>query len=411
LSPISFDASTFELWGALLHGARCAVLPEPVPTIEKMGEALERYRVSTLWLTASLFNLVIDEAPQILRGVRQLLVGGEALSPSHVRAALQRLPDTRLINGYGPTENTTFTCCHSIPNAPEENGRSIPIGRPIANTRVYILDRYFNPVPIGVTGELCIAGDGLARGYLSGPEPTAEKFVPDPFSTIPGARLYRTGDLVRYRADGNIEFLGRLDDQIKIRGFRVEPGEVMALLDEHPDVRQAVVVARTGANTDHALVAYVVPTDSEQVPDAQTLRRFLAERVPPYMVPAEFLMLDTMPLTVNGKIDRARLPEVDRSEKPAGQRRVMPRTRKEQMLTDIWRALLKTDSVGIDDDFFELGGDSLSAMRLVARVLQETGEKMDIRMVFDKPTIRALAGAIGECLPGIKPAASEEMVL
>ena len=357
---------------------------------------MERYRVNTLWLTTALFNLIVDEAPQILRGVRQLLIGGEVLSPSHVRAAMQHLPDVQLINGYGPTESTTFTCCHRISNALEENKFSIPIGRPIANTRVYILDRYLNPVPLGVAGELWIAGDGLARGYLNRPELSAEKFVPDPFSTTPGARMYRTGDLVRYRADGNIEFLGRLDDQIKIRGFRVEPGEVMAALHEHPAVRQAVVVARAHANAERALVAYIVPEDSEHAPDAQALRQFLVERVPEYMIPADFMILESMPLTVNGKLDRARLPAFDRSATGTNQRRVMPRTPVEQILADLWRLLLNVDSVGIDDNFFELGGDSLTAMRFVSRVLEATGEEVQIRTVFDNPTIRALAGALTE---------------
>jgi amino acid adenylation domain-containing protein len=400
LSPISFDASTFELWAGLLHGGRCAIFPEPVPTIEKLREALERYRVTTLFLTTALFNLVVDEAPQILRGVRQLLSGGEAVSPAHVRAALQGLPDTQLIHCYGPTESTTFTCCYRIPNPMEESNLSIPIGRPIANTRVYVLDRHLNPVPLGVAGELCIAGDGLARGYLNRPELTAERFVPDPFSTTPGARMYRTGDLVRYRSDANIEFLGRLDDQVKIRGFRVEPGEVMAVLHEHPDVKQAVVIAGANANDERALIAYIVPENSETGPDAQALRRFLFERVPQYMVPAEFLTIESIPLTLTGKLDRARLPAVDRSETRTTQQRIMPRTPIEQILADLWCLSLNIDSVGIDDNFFELGGDSLAAMRLVARILRETGLEVHIRTLFDKPTIRTLAGALSERMPG-----------
>ena len=396
LSPITFDASTFELWGALLHGARCAIFPDPVPTIEKLDEALRRYRVDTLWLTASLFHLIIDEAPQILRGLQQLLTGGEVLSPTHVSAALKLLPDVQLVNGYGPTESTTFSCCYPIPHLAEESRGSIPIGRPIANTSVYIVDRYLNPVPIGVAGELCIAGDGLGRGYLNRPELTAEKFVPAPTAAMAGARMYRTGDLARYLPNGNLEFLGRLDDQVKIRGFRVEPGEVAAVLQDHPDVKQTVVVARPNASGDSALVAYLVPEAATSAPDIQKLRQFLVERVPSYMIPADFVTLESMPLTANGKLDHPRLPAVQQSETRADRPRVLPQTPLERILADLWCLLLNIESVGIDDNFFELGGDSLTAMRLAGRISQKTGESVRIVTLFDNPTIRSLAAAVTE---------------
>src|SRR5205085_244508 len=224
------DAATLEVWGALLHGARCILFPERLPTPRSVGAVAHKHQVTTAWLTASLFNAIIDEAPEALRGIEQLLAGGEALSVVHVRRALEKLPGTQLINGYGPTESTTFTCCHPIPRQLDENVRSIPIGRPIGNTQVYILDRHLHPVPIGVPGELYIGGAGVARGYLNRFELTAEKFIPDPFSDRPDARLYKTGDLVRYLADGTIEFLGRRDQQVKIRGFRIEPGEIETVL-------------------------------------------------------------------------------------------------------------------------------------------------------------------------------------
>ncbi|HEV2755336.1 MAG TPA: amino acid adenylation domain-containing protein, partial [Actinomycetota bacterium] len=241
-APVSFDASTFELWVPLLHGARIAIADPGVVSPQELAEIIERDGVTVAWLTASLFNAVIDAVPGGLQQVRQLLAGGDALSRSHVATAIERLPRTRLINGYGPTEGTTFSCCYDISQLPHD-AASVPIGRPIANTTVYILDRYGNLVPKGAPGELYIGGAGVARGYVKRPALTAERFVPDPFSGVPGARLYRTGDRARYLADGNIEFLGRVDHQVKIRGFRIEPGEIEACLFAHEAVRDAVVVA------------------------------------------------------------------------------------------------------------------------------------------------------------------------
>ncbi|HEY6410112.1 MAG TPA: amino acid adenylation domain-containing protein, partial [Ktedonobacteraceae bacterium] len=242
MAPISFDASTFEVWGALLHGARCVLFPERVPTPKSIGAAIRKYDITTMWLTATLFNAVIDEDPHALTSIEQLLTGGEALSVTHIRRALEKLPSTQLINGYGPHESTTFTCCYPIPRQLGATLRSIPIGRPIGNTQVYILDRHLHPVPIGVPGELHIGGAGLARGYLNHPELTNEKFIAHPFCDDPEARLYKTGDLVRYLPDGTIEFLGRLDQQVKLRGFRIELGEIEVALGQHPLVREAVAL-------------------------------------------------------------------------------------------------------------------------------------------------------------------------
>ena len=221
MAPIAFDASTFEIWGALLHGARCALSPERTPSAKELGEFLKKHQVSTLWLTSALFNTVIDEAPEALTGIDQLLIGGEALSEtSHVIRALALLPKAQIVNGYGPTESTTFTCCYQIPRKLNAMISSIPIGRPIANSQVYILDRYQQPVPIGVTGELYIGGDGLQpRGYLNQPELTGQKFISNPLSKDSHARLYKTGDLACYLPDGNIEFVGRTDNQVKVPGI------------------------------------------------------------------------------------------------------------------------------------------------------------------------------------------------
>jgi amino acid adenylation domain-containing protein len=226
-SPV-FDASTFELWAPLLHGGQCVLFPGRVPTLDVLQRVLREQQIDTLWLTAALFNTEIAASTEILTGVRQLLIGGEALSVAHVRRALAQLPATTIINGYGPTEATTFTCCYRIPSQIPIDARSIPIGKPIANTSVYLLDASGRLVPVGVPGEIHVGGPGVARGYLNQPELTANRFIPDRFSTVSGARLYRTGDLARYLPDGNIEFLGRLDGQVKVRGFRIELGEVEA---------------------------------------------------------------------------------------------------------------------------------------------------------------------------------------
>ncbi|HEU5131603.1 MAG TPA: AMP-binding protein, partial [Pyrinomonadaceae bacterium] len=257
LAPVSFDAATMELWGPLLNGGRLVVFPAQTPGLEEIGSVLTTHGVTTLWLTSGLFNLMVDERLEDLRGVKQLLAGGDVLSIAHVKKVVQELPGCRLINGYGPTENTTFTCCHPITDV-DTIESSVPIGRPIANTQVYVLDHQLRPVPVGVAGELYIGGDGLARDYFNRPALTAEKFIPNPFSDVPGARLYRTGDLTRYLPNGTIEFIGRVDQQVKLRGFRIELEEIQAALVEHESVQEAVVVAREDTPGDKHLVAYVV---------------------------------------------------------------------------------------------------------------------------------------------------------
>jgi len=255
-APVSFDASTFELWGCLLNGARLIVFPAHTPSLEELSRVLTAQRVTTLWLSAGLFHQMVDGHVAGLRGVRQLLAGGDVLSVSHVEKLLREVPQCRLINGYGPTENTTFTCCHTMVNGTTLKG-SVPIGRPVANTQVYVLDRHLQPVPVGVPGELYIGGDGLARGYLNRPELTTERFIAHPFSGEPEGRLYRTGDQVRYLKDGTLEFLGRLDSQVKVRGYRIELEEIEAVLSDHTRVEQAIVVAREDGVGDKRLIAYV----------------------------------------------------------------------------------------------------------------------------------------------------------
>ena len=284
LAPIAFDAATFEIWGALLRGGKLVLHPERVPTPDELERVVRASRVTTLWLTAALFDALVDEAPRALAGLRQILTGGEALSVRHLRKAYAELPDVELINGYGPTECTTFAACHAVPRALPEGATSVPIGRPIRNTRAYVLDLRLRPVPFGVPGELYLGGDGLALGYVERPRETAARFVPDPFAEPPGARLYRTGDRVLLRADGTLEFLGRVDEQIKLRGFRIEPGEVEAALAEQPGVERALVRAVTDEAGARTLVAWYVAR--APAPEPEELASALRARLPAPLVPA-----------------------------------------------------------------------------------------------------------------------------
>jgi len=390
-ATISFDASTFEIWGSLLNGARLALMPPGACSLGELGQALRRYQVTTLWLTAGLFHLMVDNHLDDLRGVRQLLAGGDVLSMPDVKKVLAELKDTRLINGYGPTESTTFACCYPITDLTNVNG-SVPIGRPISNTSVYILDRCRNPVPIGVQGELYIGGDGVARGYLDRPELNAERFVRDPFSQVPGARLYRTGDLVRYRPNGEIEFIGRVDNQVKVRGFRIELGEIESALAEHPSVREAIVVARKD-NGDKHLDAYLVSRPG-LTPSIDEVREFLKDKLPDYMVPSMFMVLDSLPLSPAGKVDRRALPpakglDTTKSFAP-------PTDELELKLSRIWERVLGLSSIGVNDNFFELGGHSLLAVRLFAQIEKSFGRNLPLATLFQAPTVKQLARMLRE---------------
>ncbi len=396
MAPISFDASTFEIWGALLHGGLCVILTESIPTAKILGEEIDKHGITVLWLTAALFNSIIDENAVALSGIRQLLIGGEALSVAHVQKALSRLPLTQIINGYGPTESTTFTCCHPILRQLERTIESIPIGRPIANTQVYILDSELQPVPVGVPGELHIGGAGLARGYLNARELTCEKFILNPFNnskiTCPESKLYKTGDKARYLPSGNIEYLGRIDNQVKIRGFRIELGEIEAVLNQHSDVQSAVVIAREDAPGNKRLVAYIVP-HPQITPVVSVLRTFLAEKLPDYMVPSVFVFLEALPLTSNGKVDRRALPTSD-IHSSFQDKYVAPRTPTEEMLALIWAQVLKVEPIGIHDNFFSLGGHSLLATQLVSRIRNIFKLELPLRSLFTTATVTELARSI-----------------
>ncbi|WP_281274219.1 non-ribosomal peptide synthase/polyketide synthase [Brevibacillus gelatini] len=386
-STVSFDAATFEIWGSLLNGAKLVLLPPELPSLADIAQAIRTHKVTTLWLTAGLFTLLVDHHKEYLAGVRQLLVGGDVVSVAHVRKALE-IAGLTVINGYGPTENTTFTCCYPVTELPE-TFQSFPIGRPIKNTTVYVLDRHMQPVPIGVTGELYIGGDGLAIGYLNRPDLTAERFVPNPFSSDPKERLYRTGDLVRYLPNGLIEFIGRIDNQVKIRGFRIELSEVESVLAKHPAVAASVVVVRESEPGMKQLVAYVVK-EAEQGLEPAELRQHFKAHVPDYMVPAAFVMLDALPLTPNGKVDRKALPEpvFERSQEDSSFTAATSLI--EQKLVDIWCAVLRMDRIGIHDNFFELGGDSILSIQIVARA-NKAGIHLTPKQLFDYQTIAELA--------------------
>jgi len=396
-APLAFDASTFEIWGSLLNGGRLVIMPPGPATLIELGQELTTQRVTVLWLTAGLFNLMVDEQLDDLRGLRQLLAGGDALSVSHVGRFLREAPDCKLINGYGPTENTTFTCCYSI-QAGEELNQSVPIGRPIANTQVYILDKNFRPVATGARGELFTGGDGLARGYLNHPELTAERFVPHPFSQQPGARLYRTGDWARYLPSGNIEFLGRVDNQAKVRGFRIEPGEIEAVLAGHEAVRDVVVTVVKDEAGEKQLVAYVIATAAESEPNPSQLRQFLKDRLPEYMIPSLFMTLEQFPLTVTGKVDYRALPVPGTARPEMDTPFVPPSTTTEEILVSLWAGVLGVQRIGIHDNFFELGGNSLSATQLVSQVRQTLQVKLPLRDLFHNATVAQLGLLIEELL-------------
>jgi amino acid adenylation domain-containing protein len=389
LAPISFDAATFEIWGSLLNGAKLVLFPSDKLSLVELGHIIRQQQITTIWLTAGLFHLMVDERLEDLQPIQNLIAGGDILSLSHVQKVLSTL-NCRLVNGYGPTENTTFTCCHPI--SADSLVASVPIGRPISNTQVYILDSSLQPVPIGIRGELYIGGDGLARGYLKLPELTAEKFVPNPFTG--SAKLYKTGDLARYLPNGDIEFLGRIDNQVKIRGFRLELGEIEAALIQHPGLREVVVIDREDRLGDKQLVAYLVTEQSSNPATEQELRAFLRSKLPDYMIPSAFVTVNNLPLTLNGKVDRLALPVLEYQRYNITNEPVLPRDDLEVQLTAIWQRLLGVQNISIQDNFFELGGHSLIAVRLFAEIEQIWGQNLPLATLFQQQTIEELAGIL-----------------
>ncbi|MCU1283443.1 MAG: hypothetical protein JWM53_6989 [bacterium] len=398
LAPTSFDAATFEIWGALLNGGKLAIAPSRTLAIGEICALIRRYEVTTLWLTAGLFEPFVDAGLVDLPSLRQVLSGGDVMSPRHAERFLRDLPRCRLINGYGPTENTTFTCAHTVDRV--EAGRSIPVGAPITNTTIYLLDDHMQPVPDGVAGEAYAGGDGLARGYLDDDHATRERFVPSPFRA--GERLYRTGDRVRRRSDGAIEFLGRVDAQVKVRGFRVEPAEVERVVERFPGVTAAAVIAQGRGAAEKSLVAYVVARRHDEALAAE-LRAFVRSCLPAHMVPSAFVTLERLPLTENGKLDRGALPPFERSD---GRETVAARDALEWTLVTLFGRALDGRPVGIHDSFFDAGGDSLAAVRLSVEIERQTGIELPLAMLFARPTVAQLAAELRPRAPGRVGAAS-----
>ncbi|MFO1407133.1 MAG: amino acid adenylation domain-containing protein [Steroidobacteraceae bacterium] len=389
-APLGFDASTLEIWGPLLNGGVCVIHPEPVPTAAGLRSTIAAHHVDAAWLTSALFNSIVDVDPTCLAGLKELLVGGEALSVPHVRRFMEAVPGTSLINGYGPTECTTFATTHRIRPEDLVSGGSIPIGRPITATELYVLDPDGRPVARGERGELYVGGLGVARGYRNRPELTAERFLDDP--QVAGGRMYRTGDLVREREDGALEYLGRTDDQVKIRGFRIEPGEVEAALAADPEVARCAVVVHDDPSRGLELAAYVVPVGDAW--DPAGLRERMQARLPAFMVPSHFLQLAALPLTPNGKLDRHALP-APTAQRPAhiAQPFVRPARSGEARVADAFASVLGLDRVGALDNFFDLGGNSLLLMRVHAG-LSGPGGSLPVAELFRDPTPRGIGGVL-----------------
>ncbi len=382
-APLAFDASTLEIWAMLLNGGRVFMAPPQPLGPDELAEFLDRHAITCAWLTAGLFHQVSAVRPDSLARIRQLYAGGDVLQP----AAVKRVVDLggAVTNGYGPTENTTFTCCHRVTEL-DDAATAIPIGRPIANTYVYILDRAGRPVPAGVPGELVTGGDGLALGYLGKPDLTAERFVPDPIEPARGT-VYLTGDYARWRADGTIEFLGRRDRQVKVRGFRVEPQELEFHLTQHPAVAQAAVDARADGSGEKRLVAYVVPRGTCEFDD---IRRFIAKRVPSHLMPSALVLLDSLPLKSSGKVDFTAL--MDPQDAPLAPAGVEPDGEIERLVAEVFKDVLRIPSVAADLNFFDdLGGHSLLATQVITRLRAVLQIRLPLKAIFEAPSVRELA--------------------
>jgi amino acid adenylation domain-containing protein len=397
MGNLCFDASTFEIWGALLNGAKLVVQPQQKPTLREIADTLRKHQVTSVLFPTGLFNMLVDEQLDDLRGLRHLVTGGDVMSPAHARKALKVLGRGVIVNAYGPTENSVIVTCHAVDNE-AQLGSTVPIGTPIANTEAYILDETLRPVPIGAPGELYAGGEGVAIGYWQRPDLSAEKFIPDPFSGRPGARLYRTGDLARWRQDGTIEFIGRADTQVKLRGFRIELGEIESAMDNTRRLKDRVVLCREDRPGDKQLVAYLVPTDNT-LPQEELIndvREHLRLTLPAHMLPSAFVVLPSFPLNQSGKLDRKALPKPHHSPPVLRAQHVAPRTDTEKQLSAIWSAVLGMDDVGIHDNFFDIGGHSLTGIQVLTRVEQHFGKTIPLKNLFIAPTVALMAELIQE---------------
>lgn len=396
-SSVAFDALTLEVWVTLALGAEVICFNQDVALQpHALSTTLRDLKVSMLFMTTALFNQVVQQDPEAFASLRQILFGGEAAEPRRVREVLSTRPPALLANAYGPTECTAITTWFPIEEV-KEDATTIPIGQPIPNTQVYVLDDTMQPVPIGVVGELYLGGDGLARGYFNRPELTAERFVPDPFGSSAGSRLYRTGDLVSTRADGTLVFVGRVDGQVKLRGFRIESGEIETRLLQHPAIQAASVLLRKDRPGDKRLVAYLVgrsKSDEAEPVTTRELRQHLQAQLPEYMVPSAFVWLDMLPLTPNGKIDRRALPAPQWGQAEALPQEQEPQTPIEIVLAEIWKEVLGVEHISWEANFFELGGHSLLATQLISRVRGRFQIDLPLKSLFEAPTLDGMATAL-----------------
>ncbi|MFN6501577.1 MAG: amino acid adenylation domain-containing protein [Nostoc sp. DedQUE01] len=397
-SSLAFDLTITSLFSPLLVGRQVELIPEN-HSIESLGNALrQESNLSLVKITPAELLLLSGQlsSTEVAGITRAFIIGGENLLTESISFWKKFAPNTMLVNEYGPTETVVGCCIYRVPKDEIESS-SVPIGQPIANTQLYVLDEYHQPVPIGVPGELYIGGAGLARGYLNRPELTAVKFIPHPFSNEPGARLYKTGDLARYRADGNLEFLGRIDHQVKVRGYRIELGEIEGLLGQHPKVQEAVVLMREDIPKNQRLVAYFV-ANSETAPTTAELRNFLKEQLPEYMLPSVFVELKALPLTTNGKVDRRALPIPDGDRPELEEVYVAPRSEMEQAIAKVWQEVLQLENVGVNDNFFDLGGHSLLIVQVNNQLRTIFKQDIPVVTMFQNPTIHSLAGYLSQTI-------------
>ncbi|MEH7653431.1 non-ribosomal peptide synthetase, partial [Bacillus safensis] len=388
LSSYSFDGATFDIFGALLNGAKLIIAPkETMLNISTLADLIKNQRISVMFITTAFFNVLVDLDVNCLSGIRKILFGGEQVSVKHVRKAFQVLGPNKIKHVYGPTESTVFATYYDVEEM-QDGELNIPIGKPISNTDIYIVDKFNHLLPIGVEGELCISGDGLARGYLNSLDVTKEKFIENPYNS--GECMYRTGDLARWLPDGNIEYLGRVDHQVKIRGYRIEIGEVETALLNIKEVQEAIVIADKDGNDEKALCAYFV---AEHPYPIRELKDRLSELLPSYMIPAFFVQMEQMPLTPNGKIDRNSLAK-QKKQLHTENEFVVSRNSVEEGLVDIWREILGVQRVGVKDNFFDIGGHSLRATNLAAKINKKFKVDISLREIFSDPTIEQLATII-----------------
>ncbi|WP_307893312.1 non-ribosomal peptide synthetase [Bacillus swezeyi] len=389
LSNYAFDGFTFDLYGALLNGGKLVIADQAtILHIGKLTETIQKENISVMFVTTALFNLLVDAGTDWMKGIRKVLFGGERSSVNHVKKAFAAMGPDRIIHVYGPTETTVFATFYPVDSV-SDDAVSIPIGKPLNETAAYILTENRQLQPLGAVGELCISGAGISRGYLNRPDLTAEKFVPHPFNS--GENMYRTGDLARWLPDGNIDFIGRIDDQVKIRGHRIELGEIEEQLLRCEGVKEAVVLAKRSESGDSVLTAYVVSMPGAEVTD-EALRSRLARKLPAYMVPSAYTILEELPLTANGKVNRRLLPEA--AHKAGGEECREPRNETEAKLTAIWSEVLGRPQIGMDENFFEIGGHSLKAMAVTSRILKDLEIDVPVNVLFATPTIADIAAFI-----------------